>query len=136
MNPIAISTMEAEFLANGSQVNLSCIWFPAHTLTPAECDSFTEQVGAISRRRRQPLNYGFFKPCNQGHWQREFLKTSMWCIVSDEMGPYGFAYHVDLGMWEGRKVIHAGLVATSKPMGLEKIHAISFALSLGNLINF
>jgi len=52
------------------------------------------------------------------------------------MGPYGFAYHVDLGMWEGSKVIHAGLVATSKPMGLEKIHAISFALSLGNLINF
>jgi|GEM_PF-6511095 len=59
MNPVTISTMEAEFPANESQDKFSCIWFPAHTLTPAECDSFTEQVGAISRIRRHPLNYGF-----------------------------------------------------------------------------
>jgi hypothetical protein len=128
---LAISALQGE----SSGFTLKWFWYPGQTMDDKELARFKSDLAQINEDQN-PLHYGYFAPDASEAQKKAFLDSTIWCVIYAKSKPVGFAYNVDLGEFEGKKVLHLGLVKINTGIGKDFIRVPYIPLGLGNLLNF
>ncbi len=121
--------------ANYEDLSLKWVWYPSLSLGATELAYFMRDVHEVNLAGA-PLDYGFFDPKISDKERKAFLERTIWCLVYQDRKPIGLIYNYDLGVVDGQRLIHLGLVKLNKNIGKDMIKVPYIGVALGNLVNF